>query len=82
MKKKSHNKAFGIVLREIRLEHCQTQEALAFDSGLDRTYISILELGTRSPTLDTIMALCVALDVSLTYVSSRIEEVMRNDGTL
>ncbi len=82
MKKKSHNKAFGIVLREIRTERCQTQEALAFDSGLDRTYISLLELGGRSPTLDTIMALCQALDVSLTFVSSRIEEVMRDDRTL
>ena len=81
MKKKSHNKAFGIVLREIRTERCQTQEALAFDSGLDRTYISLLELGGRSPTLDTIMALCLALDVSLTSVSSRIEEVMRDDRT-
>lgn len=82
MKKKSHNNAFGIVLRELRTERRQTQEALAFNSGLDRTYISLLELGTRSPTLDTIMALCVALDVSLTSVSSRIEEVMRNDETL
>ena len=82
MKKKSHNKAFGIVLREIRTERCQTQEALAFDSGLDLTYISLLELGGRSPTLDTIMALCQALDVSLTFVSSRIEEVMRDDRTL
>jgi len=82
MKKKSHNKSFGIVLREIRTERCQTQEALAFDSGLDRTYISLLELGGRSPTLDTIMALCLALDVSLTFVSSRIEEVMREDRTL
>lgn len=81
MKKKSHNKAFGIVLRELRTERCQTQEALAFDSGLDRTYISLLELGGRSPTLDTIMALCLALDVSLTTVSSRIEEVMRDDRT-
>lgn len=82
MKKKIHNKAFGIVLREIRTERCQTQEALAFDSGLDRTYISLLELGGRSPTLDTIMALCQSLDVALTFVSSRIEEVMRDDKTL
>lgn len=79
--KKHHNKAFGIVLRSIRTERCQTQEALAFDSGLDRTYISLLELGGYSPTLDTIMALCLALDVSLTSVSSRIEEVMRDDRT-
>jgi transcriptional regulator with XRE-family HTH domain len=80
MNKKSHNKAFGIVLREIRVDRCKTQEALAFESGLDRTYISLLELGTRSPTLDTIMALCLALNVSLSSVSIRIDEVMR-DGS-
>ncbi len=77
---KKHNKAFGKVLREIRAARHQTQEALAFESDLDRTYISLLELGSRSPTLDTLVALCSALDISLTFLASRIDETLSNEA--
>lgn len=70
---RNHNKAFGMALREIRKQQGFTQETLAFESGLDRTYISLLELGTSSPTLDTIVALCKALGVSLTQLASQVE---------
>lgn len=73
---RKHNKAFGKALREIRKQQGYTQETLAFECGLDRTYISLLELGTSSPTLDTIMALCKALGVSLTQIASRVEAKM------
>lgn len=60
-----HNLAFGKTLRTLRKNKKLTQEGLAFDAGLDRTYVSLLELGQRSPTLDTIAVLCNALDMSL-----------------
>ena len=53
-----------------------SQEALAFDAGLDRTYISLLELCRRSPTLDTLVALCAALDVSLVELVKAIEAAL------
>lgn len=70
---KNHNKAFGKILRSLRKDHGYTQETLAFESGLDRTYVSLLELGSRSPTLDTIMTLCGALNVSLSQLASEVE---------
>lgn len=73
---KNHNKAFGKALRDFRKEKGYTQETLAFECGLDRTYISLLELGTNSPTIDTIMALCGALGVSLTQLATRVEAKM------
>lgn len=73
---KPHNKAFGKAIRELRTLKKQSQEALAFDAGFDRTYISSLELGQKSPTLDTIMALCAALDVELSQLASRVDELM------
>lgn len=73
MDKKKHNEAFGRVLRVLRRKQGYTQETLGFAANLDRTYISLLELGTRSPTLDTIYALCHVLDVSLTVFVSLIE---------
>jgi transcriptional regulator with XRE-family HTH domain len=51
-----------------------TQEELAFDAGLDRTYISLLELGHRSPTLDSMLALSRALNVPLASIASQVEE--------
>lgn len=71
-----HNKAFGQAVRELRRGKKQSQETLGFNAGLDRTYISLLELGNKSPTLDTIMALCCALDVSLAQLASRVEAIM------
>lgn len=71
-----HNKVFGSVLREFRKAASQTQEALAFDAKLDRTYISLLELGQRSPTLDTMISLAKALNITLVDFAREIEKQM------
>ena len=60
-----------MALRELRKQKCLTQEKLGFEAGLDRTYISVLELGQRSPTLDTLFSLCEVLDVSLVDLAAR-----------
>lgn len=77
---KNHNKAFGKVLREIRKSRGLTQETLAFESHLDRTFVSLLELGSRSPTLDTLMALSIALDEPLSSMAARIEDELKDHG--
>lgn len=77
--KKPHNKAFGKAIRELRNGKNLSQESLAFDAGFDRTYISLLELGQKSPTLDTIMALCGALDIDLAQLASRVEAIMKEN---
>ncbi len=56
--------AFGLVLRELRKEKRLTQEQLGFESGLHRTYVSLLERGLRSPSLATIFSLANVLDVA------------------
>ncbi|EMA2595191.1 helix-turn-helix transcriptional regulator [Pseudomonas aeruginosa] len=68
---RKHNQAFGKALRELRKQKRLTQEKLGFEAGLDRTYISVLELGQRSPTLDTLFSLCEVLDVSLVDLAAR-----------
>lgn len=73
----NHNKAFGTVLRDMRKEQGLTQEELAFQCGLDRTYVSLLELGSNSPTLNTMVLLCSALDVSLVGLANRIEDQLK-----
>lgn len=75
--KKSQNNVFGAVLRELRLEKRKTQETLGFEAGKDRTYISLLELGQRSPTLNTMLAICHALDITLVELALKIEEQLK-----
>lgn len=58
---KSVNDAFGQYLKELRISRNLTQEELGFRSDLHRTYISLLERGKKSPTLETIFKLCDTL---------------------
>lgn len=60
----SHRAAFGARVRELRAGHGWSQEDFAHRAGLDRTYVSGIERGTRNPTLDIIHRLAQALDVS------------------
>ncbi len=55
------NAAFGAVLRAWRLEAGFSQEGLGYECDLHSTYISFLERGVKSPTLETITKLAAAL---------------------
>lgn len=56
--------AFGQVLRDLRREAGLTQEQLGFEAGLERNFISMLELGQRQPSLATVFKLAKALQIS------------------
>jgi transcriptional regulator with XRE-family HTH domain len=64
---------FAITLRTLRQNRHMSQYDLATATGLDRTSISLLERGMRSPTLGTMQILCKALNVSLTSMAALIE---------
>src|SRR5207249_12087222 len=57
-------RTFGDALREIRKEHDVSQEQLALDSGLDRTYVSLIERGVQSPTIRSVVKLATVLGVT------------------
>lgn len=52
-------------LRAFRKQKRRTQKQLAMFAGLSQSYISDLELGIKSPTLNTIEKLSRVLKVSL-----------------
>lgn len=54
---------FGRVLRQLRLSMGMTQEELALEAGLQRKYISNLELGEYQPTLTTVFKVAFALKI-------------------
>ena len=55
---------FGRVLRRLREERNLTQEALAFESDVDRSFISHIEQGNHQPTITTISKLAKGLNTT------------------
>lgn len=55
----------GLAVRAERLRRGLSQEELAERAGLDRTYVSGLERGTRNPSLTTQHKVADALGVPL-----------------
>lgn len=53
--------AFGEALRQVRDSRDISQETLALEIGLDRTYVSMLERGKHQPTLAAVILLANAL---------------------
>lgn len=70
-------KAFGQALREIRISREMSQEQLAFECGFDRTYISLVERGVRSPTVRSLVQLADALKVRPSEVLLRMESLLK-----
>jgi transcriptional regulator with XRE-family HTH domain len=61
--KKTIEQQFGEALRQLRIQKKLSQEALGFESGYHRTYISLLERGKKSPSLNTIFKLADTLNI-------------------
>lgn len=56
---------FGKHLRELRTSTGLSQEALAEKAGLHRNYIGHLERGEKTASLDVLIRLAAAFDMSL-----------------
>jgi transcriptional regulator with XRE-family HTH domain len=55
----------GFNLRRLRVERDISQERLAFDSGVDRSYLGGMERGEENPTVDILDRLAATLSVPL-----------------
>ena len=56
--------AFSEVVREARLAANKTQEQLAHEALVDRTYVGLLENAKRQPTLSVIFSIASSLGVT------------------
>jgi len=74
----SLEEAFGQVLKELRKEKGLSQEELAHESGLDRTFISLLERGKRQPSLGTIISIANVLELTASTFVQKVEVVLKS----
>lgn len=70
---KKSEEIFGKILKKIRDEKGFSQEKLALEADLDRTFISLLERGLRQPSLNTLLQISKALDTKASEVVAQVE---------
>lgn len=71
--------ALGKSLKAIRINANKSQELLAFDAEVDRTYISAIERGLANPSVLTLASLCYALNVNLSDLFASVQVNLRPD---
>jgi len=57
------SQSFGITLRECRKKAGLTQEELALEAGIERNYVSLIELGRNQPSISVVFKLASALNI-------------------
>lgn len=66
-------KQFGLLVRRRRQAVGISQEALADQAGLHRTYISLLERGLRMPSILVVKQLAGALETTMASLMGELE---------
>ena len=74
------DRVFGTCLREARRQVGLTQEELALQCGIERTYISFLERGLRKPSVNALFVLCGALQMVPSKLIRQVETVLKDSG--
>ncbi|MGN6274734.1 MAG: helix-turn-helix domain-containing protein [Solirubrobacterales bacterium] len=72
--------ALGKVIKEARKQRGLSQEALALEGGLDRTYVSSVERGKRNVSFNSLTALARTLNIKPSELLRRWEEIAEWDA--
>ena len=70
------NLLLGEALQKARKSADLSQEALAFEAEVDRTYISQLENGHKSPTVDLLFRICPVLGLRASELLAQVERAL------
>lgn len=64
----------GELLRQARLRQQVSKSALSASAGIHRNTVHLVELGRANVELNTLIALCDALDLSIVLVPNEVRE--------
>ncbi|PJM76208.1 helix-turn-helix domain-containing protein [Bifidobacterium simiarum] len=80
--KTRRRRAFGKAVAALRRNRRISQEKLALNAGIDRSYVGQIERGEKSPTLDKIWQLSDALGVTPVEMFTQVlvEQQVLDDG--
>ena len=70
--------AFAEILRTHRRAHQWSQEELALQTGLDRTFLSLMELGLRRPSLTTVFLFAQRFGIPPAQLVQEIDDWLNN----
>ena len=70
----SKTQAFGRALKKIRVRKKLTQESLSLQADLARVYISELEYGKKTPSIETVFKISKALNIKCSRLMDLTEE--------
>ena len=63
----------GDEIRRVRKKAGMSQQTLAFEAEIHRTYVSLLERNEKSPTVTVLFKVCKALKVRPSRLIARVE---------
>lgn len=66
----------AVTIRHLRSINEMSQEELAHKAHLDRTYISGVERGVRNITLESLEAIVIAFEISLSSFLEELKKVL------
>jgi transcriptional regulator with XRE-family HTH domain len=75
------DRAFGDVLRRLRMAEGLSQEEFGFRAKLHRTYVSQLERGLKSPSLRTMAKVAAVLKIDIAFLLQQVEKELANVPT-
>ena len=65
---------FGLVIRDLRLTKGVSQERLALDADIDRTYIGHIEKGNRNVSIEIVEKLAAYFQMPISELFKIVEE--------
>jgi transcriptional regulator with XRE-family HTH domain len=68
----------GEALRRARKASGISQEELAFEARIDRTYVSQLENGHKSPTVEVLFRICPVLGMAASELIAQVERGLQS----
>ncbi|WP_340531028.1 helix-turn-helix transcriptional regulator [Cupriavidus necator] len=69
--------ALGKRIKQCRHAADKSQETLAFEAQVDRTYISAIERGVANPSVETLADICHAIGISLAELFAPMTQIPR-----
>ena len=72
--------AAGIVIRRLRKERNLSQEVFSGLTGIARSHLAMIELGTKQPNFETIWRIANAFDISPHHLVEYIEDAAKKQN--